>query len=169
MKPASIRDLRYGFRRIERLLHQGEEVQITRRRRVIARLVPEHEHTATAPMPDFLERLPMQASAEHHYITVFGELEMGKAMELRVFRQEVTPAQAHHRWGTARMCAGEYSGCARLRTRSSSARTGCRLKPAHALKPAPRTWSTLPPPLKWVSTRSTASINNSGGGRRRSG
>jgi antitoxin (DNA-binding transcriptional repressor) of toxin-antitoxin stability system len=56
MKKASVRDLRYGFKKIERLLHQGEEVQITKRRRVIARLIPENVR-ATAQMPDFLERL----------------------------------------------------------------------------------------------------------------
>jgi len=56
MKKASVRDLRYGFKKIERLLHQGEEVQITKRRRVIARLVPENVRAA-AQMPDFLERL----------------------------------------------------------------------------------------------------------------
>jgi len=56
MKKASVRDLRYGFKKIERLLHQGEEVQITKRRRVIARLIPE-EVRATAQMPDFLARL----------------------------------------------------------------------------------------------------------------
>ncbi len=51
-----MRDLRYDFKKIERLLHQGEEVQITKRRRVIARLIPENVR-ATAQMPDFLERL----------------------------------------------------------------------------------------------------------------
>jgi len=56
MKKASVRDLRYAFKKIERLLHQGEEVQITKRRRVIARLVPENTRAA-AQMPDFLERL----------------------------------------------------------------------------------------------------------------
>jgi antitoxin (DNA-binding transcriptional repressor) of toxin-antitoxin stability system len=56
MKQASVRDLRYEFKKIERLLHQGEEVQITKRRRVIARLVP--ETTASAKeLPDFLARL----------------------------------------------------------------------------------------------------------------
>ena len=55
MKTASVRDLRYQFKKIERLLSQGQEVQITKRRRVIARLVPE---TAQAvEMPDFLSRL----------------------------------------------------------------------------------------------------------------
>ena len=56
MKKASVRDLRYEFKKIERLLHQGEEVQITKRRRVIARLVPETP-SAPAAVPDFLGRL----------------------------------------------------------------------------------------------------------------
>jgi antitoxin (DNA-binding transcriptional repressor) of toxin-antitoxin stability system len=56
MKKASIRDLRYQFKKIERLLHQGEEIQITKRRRVIARLVPETTEAAKAT-PDFLARL----------------------------------------------------------------------------------------------------------------
>ena len=56
MKKASIRDLRYGFKKIERLLHQGEEIQITKRRQVIARLVPESAEVHPK-MPNFLERL----------------------------------------------------------------------------------------------------------------
>jgi antitoxin (DNA-binding transcriptional repressor) of toxin-antitoxin stability system len=56
MKIASVRDLRYGFKKIERLLHQGEEIQITKRRRVIARLVPESAEPAKE-VPDFLARL----------------------------------------------------------------------------------------------------------------
>ena len=56
MKKASIRDLRYQFRKIERLLRQGEEIQITKRRRVIARLVPESVEGAKE-LPDFLARL----------------------------------------------------------------------------------------------------------------
>src|SRR5258706_4861048 len=56
MKTASIRDLRYAFKKIERLLHQGEEIQITKRRRVIARLVPEGAESL-AEVPDFLGRL----------------------------------------------------------------------------------------------------------------
>jgi len=56
MKKATVRDLRYAFTKIERLLRQGEEVQITKRRKVIARLVPEQEQTQV-PVPDFLERL----------------------------------------------------------------------------------------------------------------
>jgi antitoxin (DNA-binding transcriptional repressor) of toxin-antitoxin stability system len=56
MRKASVRDLRYGFKKIERLLHQGEEIQIIKRRRVIASLVPENVRTISQ-MPDFLERL----------------------------------------------------------------------------------------------------------------
>jgi len=56
MKKASVRDLRYAFKKIERLLHQGEEIQITKRRRVIARLVPENAQRARE-IPDFLGRL----------------------------------------------------------------------------------------------------------------
>ena len=55
MKRASIRDLRYAFKKIERLLQQGEEIEITKRRQVIARLVPEQKVCAT--IPDFLGRL----------------------------------------------------------------------------------------------------------------
>lgn len=56
MRKASVRDLRYSFKKIERLLHEGEEIQITKRRRVIARLIPESVRSATH-MPDFQARL----------------------------------------------------------------------------------------------------------------
>ncbi len=56
IKKASVRDLRYAFKKIERLLHQGEEVQITKRRRVIARLVPETTEAAKQT-PDFMARM----------------------------------------------------------------------------------------------------------------
>jgi antitoxin (DNA-binding transcriptional repressor) of toxin-antitoxin stability system len=56
MQQASIRDLRYKFRKVEDLLKQGEEIQITKRKRVIARLVPEApKHKIT--LPDFAARL----------------------------------------------------------------------------------------------------------------
>jgi antitoxin (DNA-binding transcriptional repressor) of toxin-antitoxin stability system len=56
MRKASVRDLRYRFRNVEELLREGEPIEITKRRRVIARL------TATPPAvpsrrPDFLARL----------------------------------------------------------------------------------------------------------------
>lgn len=56
MKEASVRDLRYDFKKIERLLAQGEEIRITKRKRVIGRLVPERPEKPVE-MPDFLGRL----------------------------------------------------------------------------------------------------------------
>jgi antitoxin (DNA-binding transcriptional repressor) of toxin-antitoxin stability system len=56
MTKASVRDLRYEFKKIERLLLKGEEIQITKRRRVIARLVPEREEVAKK-LPDFEARV----------------------------------------------------------------------------------------------------------------
>ncbi len=56
MKKASVRDLRYDFKKLERLLHQGEEIQITKRRVVIARLVPENKEGGKE-MPDFRARM----------------------------------------------------------------------------------------------------------------
>jgi len=56
MKKASVRDLRYDFTKIERLLRPGEEVQVTKRGQVIARLVPEGGGVP-AKVPDFPGRL----------------------------------------------------------------------------------------------------------------
>ncbi len=56
MKKASVRDLRYDFPRIERLLRQGEEVEITKRQQIIARLVPE-QLARSRQLPNFLDRL----------------------------------------------------------------------------------------------------------------
>jgi antitoxin (DNA-binding transcriptional repressor) of toxin-antitoxin stability system len=55
MATASVRDLRYEFKKIERLLRQGQEIQITKRRKVIARLVPESAARAKE-VPDFQAR-----------------------------------------------------------------------------------------------------------------
>ncbi len=40
MKSATVRDLRYHFSEIEARLKRGEEVQIRKRKRVIARVLP---------------------------------------------------------------------------------------------------------------------------------
>lgn len=56
MEKASIRDLRYQFRKVEALLNQGEEIQITKRKRVIARLIPERPKKKPQ-IPDYLARL----------------------------------------------------------------------------------------------------------------
>lgn len=56
MKQASVRDLRYNFPAVERMLRQGETIEITKRKRVIGTLTP-----AAPPvkpqMPDFMARL----------------------------------------------------------------------------------------------------------------
>jgi antitoxin (DNA-binding transcriptional repressor) of toxin-antitoxin stability system len=56
MRKANVRDLRYRFPEVEAMLREGEEIQITKRKRVIAWLVPNH---AGPPVrrPDFLGRL----------------------------------------------------------------------------------------------------------------
>jgi antitoxin (DNA-binding transcriptional repressor) of toxin-antitoxin stability system len=56
IKKATVRDLRYRFSAVEDLLRDGEEIQITKRKRVVARLLPP---TPRAPSrrPDFLGRL----------------------------------------------------------------------------------------------------------------
>ena len=56
MKKATVRDLRYRFPMVESLLREGEEIQITKRRREIARLTPCPPSTPPA-LPDFLGRL----------------------------------------------------------------------------------------------------------------
>jgi antitoxin (DNA-binding transcriptional repressor) of toxin-antitoxin stability system len=56
MKKVSVSGLRNKFKEIERLLHRGEEIQITKRGQVIARLVPECGPDS-ARLPDFLARL----------------------------------------------------------------------------------------------------------------
>ena len=59
MKTVSVRDLRYDFPKVEALLLSGEEIRITKRRRVIARLTPEPDpkHAGRPPLPDFLGRM----------------------------------------------------------------------------------------------------------------
>jgi len=57
MKQASVRDLRYHFPRVERLLAEGEPIEITKRKRVIGRLVPPETPAKPPPIPDFLGRM----------------------------------------------------------------------------------------------------------------
>ncbi len=51
MKTMSVRDLRYRFPEVEARLRDGEAIAITKRKRVIARLIPEKK--AGAKTPDF--------------------------------------------------------------------------------------------------------------------
>lgn len=50
-----MRDLRYDFAKVERLLQHGQEVEITKRNKVIARLVPVKR--AEPVRPDVMARL----------------------------------------------------------------------------------------------------------------
>ena len=56
MRKASVRDLRYRFAEVESLLLEGKEIQITKRKRVIARLIPAAP-PSPGKRPDFLARL----------------------------------------------------------------------------------------------------------------
>jgi antitoxin (DNA-binding transcriptional repressor) of toxin-antitoxin stability system len=56
MTKASVRDLRYKFPQIEARLRSGEEIQITKRKRVIARLLPVRA-SGRKRMPDFAKML----------------------------------------------------------------------------------------------------------------
>lgn len=53
MKTATVRDLRIDFPRLEAILREGEPIAITKRNRVVARLVPAMEATSR---PDFRAR-----------------------------------------------------------------------------------------------------------------
>jgi antitoxin (DNA-binding transcriptional repressor) of toxin-antitoxin stability system len=56
MKTATIRDLRYNFPRVEAWLSGGEEIELTKRGRVLGRIVPGSERDSTLKMPDFAAR-----------------------------------------------------------------------------------------------------------------
>jgi len=56
MKRVSVQDLRYRFSEVERLLEKGEKIESTKRKRVIAHLLPVTPAPPKA-LPDFLGRL----------------------------------------------------------------------------------------------------------------
>jgi antitoxin (DNA-binding transcriptional repressor) of toxin-antitoxin stability system len=58
MRSASVRDLRQHFANLLIWIKEGQEIKITMRRRVVARLVPERPAKKVAvKMPDFAARL----------------------------------------------------------------------------------------------------------------
>jgi len=58
MKTATVRELRTSFPRVERWIADGETVQITKRRRVVATLVPPvRDGESAVSMPDFAARV----------------------------------------------------------------------------------------------------------------
>ena len=56
MKTATIRDLRYNFPQVEAWLSGGEEIELTKRGRVVGRIVPGAAKTPKRKMPDFAAR-----------------------------------------------------------------------------------------------------------------
>jgi antitoxin (DNA-binding transcriptional repressor) of toxin-antitoxin stability system len=54
MKTVSVRDLRYRFPLVEARLREGDPIAITKRKRVIARLVPEPRESVSVDPPDFM-------------------------------------------------------------------------------------------------------------------
>jgi antitoxin (DNA-binding transcriptional repressor) of toxin-antitoxin stability system len=56
VKRASVRDLHYRFSEVERLLREGQKIEITKRKRAIARPLPASP-VVPGRRPDFLARL----------------------------------------------------------------------------------------------------------------
>ena len=56
LKNTTVRDLRYKFPQIEESLRAGQEIQITKHKRVIARLLPPKDVTVTGKV-DYMARL----------------------------------------------------------------------------------------------------------------
>jgi prevent-host-death family protein len=57
MKTATVREIRNEFAKILRWVEDGEQVEITRRKRVVARLVPVKAKARKIEWPDFQARL----------------------------------------------------------------------------------------------------------------
>ena len=64
MRKATVSDLRYRFREVEGLLREGQEIEITNRKRVIAKLIP-RKRAEPARRPDFLARLKKLYGHKH--------------------------------------------------------------------------------------------------------
>jgi len=56
MKTATVRQIQHHLSEVLRWLEQGQEVQITKRNRVIARIVPARDQSRSVIWPDFVER-----------------------------------------------------------------------------------------------------------------
>jgi len=58
MKTTTVRELRTNFPKVERWITEGEEVQITKRRKVVATLVPPVRRSRRPrTLPDFAQRV----------------------------------------------------------------------------------------------------------------
>lgn len=57
MKTATVRDLRYNFPQVEAWLSGGEEIELTKRGRVLGRIVPGPAKAPKRKIPDFAARI----------------------------------------------------------------------------------------------------------------
>jgi prevent-host-death family protein len=57
MKTATVRDIRHDFGRILSWVEEGQQVEITKRRRIVARMVPVKPRSVKMEWPDFEARL----------------------------------------------------------------------------------------------------------------
>jgi len=57
MKTATVADLRNNFRRVSALIDNGESVEITKRGRVVARLVPPVASSRKLVKPDWMAQI----------------------------------------------------------------------------------------------------------------
>jgi antitoxin (DNA-binding transcriptional repressor) of toxin-antitoxin stability system len=80
MKTATVADLRNNFRRVSALIDNGESIDITKRGRVVARLVPPAATPKKLVKPDIMARLKQ----------VYGKrmLTMAEVKELRALELE---------------------------------------------------------------------------------
>lgn len=56
MKTATVREIRHDFGRLLTWIEEGEQVEITKRKRVVARLVPVKAKPRKVKWPDFAAR-----------------------------------------------------------------------------------------------------------------
>lgn len=57
MKTVTVRDLRYNFPQVEAWLSGGEEIELTKRGRVLGRIIPDRARKVSGrTMPDFAAR-----------------------------------------------------------------------------------------------------------------
>jgi len=57
MKTLSVREAQHGFAAMLDMVAGGEDIQITRRRKVVARVIPATRQTTKARWPDLMARL----------------------------------------------------------------------------------------------------------------
>ena len=57
MKTASVREVQHSFRHLLEWISEGETIEVTSRRQVVARIVPPPPRSRRIRMPDFVARM----------------------------------------------------------------------------------------------------------------